>query len=88
MGRLKGQYYFRVRLLIPSALDNKLIVRSIIAIHGLDTRLSRTWVAYEAKDTSCPQGRTVHWLHDNDMLPSIIPEGRVFTYDYNANYLR
>jgi len=50
MGRLKGQYYFRVRLLIPPALDNKLIVRSIIAILGLDTRLPRTWVAYEAKD--------------------------------------
>ena len=54
MGRLKGQYYFKVRLLILPALDNKLIVRSIIAIHGLDTRLPRTWVAYEAKDTSCP----------------------------------
>ena len=26
------------------------------------------------------------WLQDNDMLPDIIPEGRIFTYDYNANY--
>ena len=29
----------------------------------------------------------MHWLRDNDMLPSIIPESRIFTYDYNANYL-
>jgi hypothetical protein len=35
MGRLKGQYYFRVLLLIPPALDNKPIVRSIIAMVGI-----------------------------------------------------
>jgi len=53
MGRLKGQYYYRVRLLITPAFDNKPIVRSIITIHGLDTRSPRTWVAYEAKDVLC-----------------------------------
>ena len=28
----------------------------------------------------------MNWLSDDDMLPSFVPEGRVFTYDWNANY--
>ncbi len=28
----------------------------------------------------------MNWLSDEDMLPNVIPEARVFTYDYNANY--
>jgi hypothetical protein len=59
---------------------------SIIAIHGLDTRSPKTWVAYETEDARGPRGRAVNWLCDADMLPSAIPEGRIFTFDYNANY--
>ena len=27
----------------------------------------------------------VHWLRDADVLPSIFPDSRIFTYDWPAN---
>lgn len=58
---------------------------SIIAIHGLDTGSPRTWEAYETEDASGPRGRTVNWLSDDDMLPFVIPEGRIFTFDWDSD---
>ncbi len=56
---------------------------SIIAIHGLDTEASRTWV-FDKKDGSRP----VNWLADHDMLPKAVPEARIFTYDWDANFFQ
>jgi hypothetical protein len=30
----------------------------------------------------------VNWLCDADMLPSTIPESRIFTFDYPADYYK
>ena len=54
---------------------------SIIAIHGLGTESPKTW-EYKKKDSS----GVVNWLSDKNMLPAHIPEARIFTYDWNANY--
>ncbi|EXL45100.1 hypothetical protein FOCG_13863 [Fusarium oxysporum f. sp. radicis-lycopersici 26381] len=54
----------------------------IIAIHGLGTESPRTW---EFKRS---EGRVVNWLADEDMLPATVPEARIFTYDWNANYFQ
>ncbi|XP_044720024.1 ankyrin repeats (3 copies) domain-containing protein [Hirsutella rhossiliensis] len=56
----------------------------IIAIHGLDTQSPGTWVAW--KDDGDPTSGHVHWLQDQNMLPSVIPNARIFTYDWNANF--
>ncbi|PHH91521.1 hypothetical protein CDD83_124 [Cordyceps sp. RAO-2017] len=61
---------------VDTALD-------IIAIHGLDTQSPRAWVAW--KKDGDPDSGHVHWLQDRDMLPSVIPNARIFTYDWNAN---
>ena len=58
-------------------------ILSLVAIHGLDTASPRTWVAYQTEGDS--SSRLVHWLKDDDMLPAMIPEARIFTYDWNAN---
>ncbi|KAH8894691.1 hypothetical protein GQ53DRAFT_821051 [Thozetella sp. PMI_491] len=63
-----------------NAPDNTTI--DIVAIHGLETRSTRTWV-FHKKDSS-----RVHWLSDSDMLPAAVPEARIFTYDWNANYFQ
>jgi len=55
----------------------------IIAIHGLDTQSPKTWVAWKDGD---PTSGEVHWLQDHNMLPNIIPNARIFTYDWNANF--
>jgi len=56
---------------------------SIVAIHGLDTTSERTWSAYSIDGD--PQSRLVHWLKDEDMLPSHVRFARIFTYDWNAS---
>jgi hypothetical protein len=43
-----------------------------------------TWEAW--KIDGDPSSGTVHWLKDQFMLPSKIPNSRIFTYDWNANY--
>jgi len=55
----------------------------IVAIHGLDTEAPKTWVAYEKEGDL--NSRPVHWLKDEDMLPSVIPAARIFSYNWNAN---
>ncbi|KEY75046.1 hypothetical protein S7711_09653 [Stachybotrys chartarum IBT 7711] len=55
----------------------------IIAIHGLDTHSPKAWVAWKKDDD--PASGEVHWLQDSDMLPSVMPNARIFTYDWNAN---
>lgn len=57
---------------------------SIIAIHGLDTQSPNTWASW--KKDGDPTSGEVHWLQDRDMLPRVIPNARIFTYDWNANF--
>lgn len=38
------------------------------------------------KEDGNPASGEVHWLQDGNMLPSVIPDARIFTYDWNANY--
>lgn len=53
--------------------------RSVITIHGLGTN-SSTW-EFKKRD-----GDVINWLSDSNMLPAAIPEARIFTYDWDANY--
>ncbi|RYP16975.1 hypothetical protein DL765_004817 [Monosporascus sp. GIB2] len=55
--------------------------RHIVAIHGLGTESPRTW-EFKRKDGS----GVVNWLSDSTMLPAAVPEARIFTYDWDANY--
>ncbi|RYP57001.1 hypothetical protein DL770_010782 [Monosporascus sp. CRB-9-2] len=70
-----GHYYNGCRLQ-PSTVRT-----SIIAIHGLGTESPRTW-EFKRKDGS----GVVNWLSDSTMLPAVVPEARIFTYDWDANY--
>lgn len=57
---------------------------SIIAMHGLDAKSPDTWIAW--KEDGNPASGDVHWLRDDDMLPRSMPNSRILTYDWNANY--
>ncbi|RGP71810.1 ankyrin repeat [Fusarium sporotrichioides] len=61
--------------------DTKVV--DIVAIHGLDTRSPKTWIAW--KTDGVPKSGEVHWLKDKEMLPAFLPNCRMLTYDWNAN---
>ncbi|CAH0031463.1 unnamed protein product [Clonostachys rhizophaga] len=68
----------------PGSSDNLSETKiDIVAVHGLETHSPRTWVAFQT-DGNNSSGE-VHWLRDENMLPYVIPEARIFTYDWNAN---
>lgn len=67
-----------------STYSKKLTGSSIIAIHGLDTQSPKTWVAW--KIDGDPKSGEVHWLKDDNMLPAVIKQARIFTYDWNTNF--
>ncbi|RMZ85744.1 hypothetical protein DV737_g411, partial [Chaetothyriales sp. CBS 132003] len=54
--------------------------KSFVAIHGLGTESPRTW---EFKKHG---GGVVNWLADANMLPAMVSNARIFTYDWDANY--
>ncbi|RBR17952.1 hypothetical protein FVER53590_00256 [Fusarium verticillioides] len=56
----------------------------IFVLHGLDARSDKTFVAWRV-DGEKGSG-DVHWLSDEHMLPSQMPQARILTYDWNANY--
>jgi hypothetical protein len=53
-------------------------------MHGLDAQSPKTWIAWEKEDD--PSSGDVDWLRDKHMLPSSLPDARILTYDWNANY--
>jgi hypothetical protein len=57
---------------------------SIIALHGLDAESPKTWIAWKLDGES--DSGDVHWLKDRHMLPDVMPDSRILTYDWNANY--
>lgn len=59
---------------------------SIVAVHGLDTSSPKTWLAYEKDGPPDIRGHAFNWLSDADMLPTVVPKARIWTFDYNANY--
>jgi hypothetical protein len=52
----------------------------------LDTQSPKAWVAW--KKDGDPTSGEIHWLQDSDMLPRVIPNARIFTYDWNAGFDR
>ena len=70
MSSLYGQY-------------QELNAASIVTIHGLDTSSERTWSAHE--EDGKPSSRLVNWLGDENMLPHLFPDARIFAYNWNAN---
>ncbi|RDW64629.1 hypothetical protein BP6252_10280 [Coleophoma cylindrospora] len=75
--RLRGLHQ-----VVPTGDDIGNTTIDIIAIHGLATESPRTW-EFKKDD-----GTVTNWLADSDMLPAAIPEARIFTYDWNANYFK
>lgn len=55
----------------------------IIAIHGLDAKSPNTWVFKDPKKTDAPK---VNWLVDEAMLPTTVPNARIFTCDWPAEF--
>ncbi|KAH4806008.1 hypothetical protein HBI25_137160 [Parastagonospora nodorum] len=57
---------------------------SIIAIHGLATHAPKTWMAYiNGKDD---QDGSINWLSDETMLPDVVKDARILSYNWKAYY--
>lgn len=59
-------------------------ITSIIAVHGLQTTAAKTWTVFKNGENT--EGGECHWLHDEDMLPKVLPPARIWAFDYNSNY--
>lgn len=69
----KAWILFLSRWILPiAALDTHYVVRSIVAVHGLNGHRENTWTA-----------NNINWLRD--FLPSDIPNARILTWGYDAN---
>ena len=55
-----------------------------MVLHGLGAQSQITFLAYRVEDD--PNSGLVNWLSDSHMLPASMPEARILTYDWNANF--
>ncbi|KAI6080921.1 hypothetical protein F4821DRAFT_250494 [Hypoxylon rubiginosum] len=58
----------------------------IFILHGLSAKSEETWIAWKEYDVT--GSGDVNWTSDANMLPEAMPEARVMTYDWNADYDR
>ncbi|KEQ62629.1 uncharacterized protein M437DRAFT_49471, partial [Aureobasidium melanogenum CBS 110374] len=57
----------------------------IVAIHGIGAHPDDTWCKLRRADLDVTRPENyVNWLHDNDMLPSRIPNARIMRYGYRS----
>ncbi len=69
----KALILFSSKSILPIVTsDTYRIIRSIVAVHGLNGHREKTWTA-----------NNVNWLRD--FLPPDIPNARIFSWGYNAN---
>jgi hypothetical protein len=57
---------------------------SVIVLHGLAARSPKTFIAWKVDGDE--NSGDVNWLSDSNMLPAKMPEARILTYDWNADY--
>ncbi|KAM0539542.1 hypothetical protein ACHAO7_012078, partial [Fusarium culmorum] len=67
-----------------SKYNNQELRNDIVALHGLDATSPETWIAWVV-DGDANSG-DVNWLKDKHMLPKFMPDSRILTYQWNANY--
>ncbi|KAI0890819.1 hypothetical protein F4806DRAFT_485147 [Annulohypoxylon nitens] len=67
----------------PQQIGLKILVQpddpnvDIIAIHGVSARPENTWKHRESK---------VNWLTNAEMLPAVLPQARIMTYNYASHW--
>jgi hypothetical protein len=58
---------------------------SVVAVHGLGANPGSTWHGKPKADN--PNSKT-NWLSDSHMLPAIVPNSRIWNFNYESNWLR
>jgi len=59
----------------------KLIVISIVAVHGKGAHPAETWTTRDPNSE-----RWMDWLSDGEWLPFELPNARILRYGYNCDY--
>ncbi|CZS81973.1 unnamed protein product [Fusarium graminearum] len=67
-----------------SKRNHQKLKNDIIALHGLDATSPETWIGWKVDGD--PNSGDVNWLEDKHMLPRFMPDSRILTYQWNANY--
>ena len=61
---------------------------SIVAVHGLGANPDWAWVRKVKKRDHGGEELKVNWLADKHLLPSVIPNARIMTFNYESRWHR
>ena len=59
-------------------------IYSVVAVHGIGAHPDDTWCKDVDRDGIA--SRTVNWLKDPEMLPSIMEDARIMRYGYESQW--
>ncbi|RGP69225.1 hypothetical protein FLONG3_7861 [Fusarium longipes] len=64
------------------AANPKRATVDIVAVHGLSSNVDRTWTWRPGQPEV-----SVHWLRDNNMLRSKVPNARIMVFNYDSTWI-
>jgi len=60
-------------------------IYSVVAVHGIGAHPDDTWCKDVNEDASSTT-RSVNWLKDRELLPSIMKDARIMRYGYHSQW--
>ncbi len=70
---------------IPTLMHGTDNIYSVVAVHGIGAHPDDTWCTDVNEDASSTT-RSVNWLKDPEMLPSVMKDARIMRYGYHSQW--
>lgn len=70
---------------IPTLMHETDNIYSVVAVHGIGAHPDDTWCK-DVKEDASSTTRSVNWLKDPELLPSVMKDARIMRYGYHSQW--
>jgi len=70
---------------IPTLMHETDNIYSVVAVHGIGAHPDDTWCT-DVNDDASSTTRSVNWLKDPELLPSVMKDARIMRYGYHSQW--
>lgn len=70
---------------IPTLMYETDKIYSVVAVHGIGAHPDDTWCK-DVKEDASSTTRSINWLKDPELLPSVMKDARIMRYGYHSQW--